>query len=240
MTISTNPDIEVYYPDTDSQPMAESDYQRPYIVYGTEVLDIFFADQPNVYVSGNILIYYEAGNPSACISPDVFVVMNRPKGKRSSYKVWQEDNCYPDFVLEITSKSTASQDQSTKRNIYASWGVREYFQYDPTSDYLEPPLQGYRLMNGKYSRIIPSYSFEGDLSLTSEVLGLELRLIEGEMRFYNPVTGEKLLTHRETEAARRIVEEAYRKAEIARQISENKVQRLADRLRELGIDPDEI
>ena len=91
-TSRLSPDIDypgIDSPESDGNPMAESDYQRPYIAYGTEILNIFFADQSQVYVSGNLLIYYEEGNPNASIAPDVFVVFNRPKGKRTSYKVWQ-------------------------------------------------------------------------------------------------------------------------------------------------------
>lgn len=231
MTSAAYPYTDIDYPDSDGEPIAESDYQRPYIAYGTEVLNIFFADQPQVYVSGNLLIYYEEGNPKASVSPDVFVVLNRPKGKRTSYKVWQENNQYPDFILEITSKSTVSEDQGTKRGLYAFWGVPEYFQYDPSADYLEPPLQGYQLIDRNYSPLSATILPNGELSIVSGVLGLELRLEQGELRFYNPVTNEKLLSHAEAEAARQT-------AEVARQTAEAKAERLAARLRELGIDPE--
>jgi Uma2 family endonuclease len=213
--------------------MAESDYQRPYIAYGTEVLDIFFANRPDVYVSGNVLMYYEEGNPKASVAPDVFVVFNRPKGKRTSYKVWQEDNQCPSFVLEITSKSTLSEDQGIKRGLYAFLGVPEYFQYDPSADYLEPPLQGYRLVDGNYLPLPAMPLPDGGLSVNSEILGLALHLEQGELRFYNPKTGEKLLSHAEAEAARQT-------AEAARQTAEDRAERLAARLRELGIDPDAV
>lgn len=75
---------DVDYPESDGKPVAESDYQRPYIAYSTEILNIFFANQPQVYVSGNLLIYYDEGNPKARVAPDAFVVFNRPKGKRTS------------------------------------------------------------------------------------------------------------------------------------------------------------
>jgi Uma2 family endonuclease len=219
-------DADIDYPESDGKSMAESDYQRPYIAYGTEVLDIFFADRPDVYVSGNVLIYYEVGNPKARVAPDVFVVFNRPKGKRTSYKVWQEDNQYPDFVLEITSKSTISEDQGTKRGLYAFWGVSEYFQYDPSADYLEPQLQGYQLRDGNYFALPVTPLPDGGLAITSSVLGLTLRLEQGELRFYDPATGEKLLSHAESETAR--------------QTAEARAERLAARLRDLGIDPDAV
>lgn len=62
------------------------------------------------------------------------------------------------------------------------------------------------------------------MSLASQVLGLELRLNSGEMRFYNPATGKILLTYEEESAAR--------------QEAELKAQKLVDKLRELNIDPD--
>jgi len=62
-----------------------------------------------VYVSGNLFIYYEQGNPKV-VAPDVFVVFGVARRDRFSYKLWQESN-KPDFILEITKKSTLSEDQ---------------------------------------------------------------------------------------------------------------------------------
>jgi Uma2 family endonuclease len=126
---------DIDYPDSDGLPMAESDLARNYLVYGVEALNFYFRDQPHIYVSGNLFIYYEKGNPKAVIAPDVFVIFGVTKKARGSYKVWEEDNQVPAFVLEITSKSTVSEDQGTKWGLYAYLGVREYFQYDPTSDH---------------------------------------------------------------------------------------------------------
>ena len=83
-------------------------------------------------------------------------------------------------------------------------GVREYFLYDPLGEYLRPPLQGYRLLQGEYERVLP-----GDQGqLVSQALSLELRLQDGQLQVVNPATGERLLTPAEAHAARRTEAEA--------------------------------
>ncbi|MBD2101805.1 Uma2 family endonuclease [Leptolyngbya sp. FACHB-261] len=200
--------------------MAESDFQRNYLTYAVEVLRIHFQSQPEVYVSGNLFLYYEQGNAAAVVAPDVFVVLGAEQRDRPSYRVWEEGGKVPDFILEITSKSTVSEDQGTKKGLYAYLGVREYWQYDPTGDYLSPRLKGLRLAGENYWPMAGTELPDGMLSLFSEVLNLELRLLPtGELRFHNPATGVTLLTHSE---------EAQR------------AQRLAAKLRELNIDPDTL
>jgi Uma2 family endonuclease len=115
------------YPDSDGLPMAESDVARNYLVYGVEALNFYFRDQSQVYVSGNLFIYYEKGNPKAVITPDVFVICGVAKKTRRSYKAWEEDNKVPDFVLEITSKSTVSEDQGTKSGTLCLSGSKGIF-----------------------------------------------------------------------------------------------------------------
>jgi Uma2 family endonuclease len=193
------------YPDSDGLPMAESDFQRKPLTYAVEALDIYFQAHEHIYVSGNIFLYYEEGNPSATVAPDVFVVFGAPKRDRSSYMLWREPKA-PDFVLEITSQSTRIQDQGAKREQYAALGIQEYFQYDPTHDYLDPPLQGLRLVGSTYQPIPATTLPEGTLALRSAVLGLELRLEDGVLCFYDFTTGQKLLSHREAEQARREAE----------------------------------
>lgn len=155
------------------------------------------------------------------------MVFGVEKCQRRSYKTWENGNKAPDFVLEITSMSTRSQDQGAKKGIYAFLGVREYFQYDPTGDYLDPQLQGLHLVEGNYFPMPQTSLPDGTSSVSSEVLGLDLRVLpDGKLRFYNPTTGEFLLTHEEAEAARREAQE--------------RAQRLAAKLQELGIDPDAL
>ncbi len=137
--------------------------------------------------------------------------------------MWKEGRG-PDVVLEVTSRSTRSEDQGPKRGLYALLGVREYFQYDPTGDYLLPALQGGRLNGDHYTPIAPVLRSNGDespggvLALRSEVLSVEFRLVGGRLAVYDPASGQKLLTYAEAQDAR-AQERAARlaaEAEVAR------------------------
>jgi Uma2 family endonuclease len=219
MTIATDQlKTEIIYPISDGEPMAESDPARDYLIYGVETLDIYFANRPDVYVSGNLFIYYQQGVPSAVVAPDVFVVFGVEKKKRLNYKVWQEDGKLPSFVLEITSATTQAKDQQEKPLKYAALGIQEYFQYDPTGDYLVPQLQGLNLVDGVYQDLPLQTSANGDLTIRSQALGLSLMVINGELRFFEQTNGKnKLLSHKESEQARRESEQARLESELARQ-----------------------
>src|SRR5262245_39926694 len=227
MAISSSPPrAHVDYPSEDGQPMAESDFQREPLTYAVEALGAYFQQRADVYVSGNLFIYYEEGNPEAVIAPDVFVVFGAPKHRRSSYMLWNEPKA-PDFVMEITSRRTRSQDQGPKRGTYAFLGVKEYVQYDPTNDYLRPPLQGCSLVGDNYERMPTTALPDGTLTLYSNVLGLELRLAHGILRFVDRTTGQQLLSHGEAERARQEAEQARQEAEQARQAAEEDARREA-------------
>jgi Uma2 family endonuclease len=207
-----HPLATVAYPSADGLPMAESDFQRKPLTYAVEALDIYFQYRAEVYVSGNMFIYYEEGNPEAVVAPDVFVVFGTAKRERSLYSLWQEPKG-PDFVLEITSRRTRSQDQGPKRGTYAFLGIPEYFQYDPTGDYLVPPIQGLRLVGDHYETLRVRQSPDGTLSVSSAVLGLELQVAGGVLHIYDPTTGQTLLSHREAEQERQAALVALQAAE---------------------------
>jgi Uma2 family endonuclease len=231
----------VEYPESDGQPMTESDATRNYLVYCVEALRLFFQGRSQVYVSGNLFIYYEEGKPEKNLSPDVFVVFGVSKRQRRSYKVWQEGGKVPAFVLEITSLSTRKQDEQTKPRLYSALGVQEYFQYDPTGDYLTPQLKGRQLVDGEYVPIADETLADGSFSLHSQTLGLDLRLLPVEaglpaaelpvrkLRLFDPQTGAKLLNYEEAEAARITAEqmatEERRLAEQAEQRAAQEAQR---------------
>ncbi len=97
---------QIEYPDEDGKPMAEGDVQCSYLTYARSALRLYFQTRSDVYVAGNLFIYYEQGNPESVVAPDVFVIFGVDNQDRRSYKTWEEQDRTPDFVLEITSKTT--------------------------------------------------------------------------------------------------------------------------------------
>ena len=238
------------YPDSDGLPMAENESQFWPILYVGSALDRYYQDRDDVYVVGNLLVYYQEGDKDKSVSPDLMVVLGASKHVRSSYRVWEEPKA-PDFVLEIASASTYRIDRGKKRDTYASMGVLEYWQYDSVGTYLDPPLLGFRLVAGRYVPISAVVQEGGLLALRSEVLGLELHLrpdapVREALHFYDPACGEYLWTYREEAQARREAdqaraEEAQARREAdqaraeeaqARREAEARLEQTEDRLRE--------
>ena len=193
------PEVEIDYPVTDDQPMPDADYQEETYLYGRPALKCFYRHRPDVYVSGNLFIYYREGDPTMVVAPDVFVVFGVEKKKRDTYKVWEEGTV-PSFVLEIVSPSTHRTDVGEKKAVYAGLGVQEYWLFDPRGRYLEPVLQGYRLGDGGYEPLSDAGTEPYHTARRSEVLGLEVRVVDEELRFFDPQKGEYLRTFEELEA----------------------------------------
>src|SRR5919199_101556 len=241
MTVLTSLEqSEIEYPSSDGEPMAESDITRDYLTYSVEALKLYFQGNSDVYVSANSFVYYEEGNKAAVVAPDVYAVFGVRKRKRDNYKVWQEGGITPQFVLEITSATTQDVDQETKPETYRSLGVREYFQYDPSGDYLNPILQGVRLVNGQYEPIEANNIAFDSLWLYSEVLGLELHIVSGELRFSNPQTGEFLKTYQQSEQARLAAESAFQQSEQARLAAESALRELVSQLLNSGMKLEQV
>jgi Uma2 family endonuclease len=196
---------EIYYPESDGKPMAETDVHRDLMVDLIEALKIHFQDDPNVYVSGNILLYYEEGKTNKSISPDVLFVRGIPKGQRRTYKLWEEGKM-PEAIFEISSRSTWGDDWHIKFQLYARLGVKEYFLFDPEYDYLPEPLIAFRLKDGEYKKLKVKKN-----RVFSEVMGLELVDTGETLRLFDPTTGRFLPTLAEETQAR-----AQAEAEIAR------------------------
>lgn len=195
-------DDEDFYPSSDGRPMAESDVHLEEMVYLITALKDRYRDLQDVYVGGNLLFYYIRGDRKACLAPDVFVVKGVEKRKRKSYLIWKEGRA-PSFVIEVTSRKTRKEDLGKKRDRYEQMGVEEYFLFDPLAEYLDPPLQGYRLQDGRYWRISP----EPDGTLMSWTTGLRLRWEGKHLRLVEPGAGKPLLSYQEIRDENRRLEE---------------------------------
>jgi len=209
---------EIEYPESDGEPMAETDVHREQMSDALiHPLKEYFRHDSQVYVSGNLLLYYEEGTPSAVVSPDTFIVKGVPNHQRRTYQLWKEKRV-PNVVIELTSKSTRYKDLREKRLLYEELGVPEYFIIDPLQEYLDPSLQGFRLQ-GMYYVPITSIMIEEDVwQSESQELGLLIQSTPTGVRLYDPITEQYLLMPAEVEKARREAEAqmAQMQAEIER------------------------
>jgi Uma2 family endonuclease len=206
--------VPVIYPESDGKPMGETGIHSKVIMAIIYFLDTYFEDDPQVYVTGNMFLYYEQGNPGACCCPDVFLSRGIGKEERRTYKVWEEGKP-PDLIIELTSKSCRFDDLGTKKAIYQELGVQEYFVFDPLNEYLKPRLMGFRLEEGSYVPMEPSRG-----RLKSDVTQLEF-VIQGQyLRFLDPATGKLVPTYSETMEAERKAKRALKKEEEARKQEE--------------------
>ena len=232
MSQRVQPPVPVDYPSSDGKPMAENDAQRAAIMYAIGALEIRFSDRSDVYVSGDLLIYYEEGNPGKSVAPDAFVVIGAEHRQRMTYKLWEEPKA-PDFALEVASPNTWREDEGPKRRLYERLGVTEYWQYDPTGEYLGVRLKGWRLVEGSYEPQPVVASLDGTRFLRSEVLGLDLRVKGEEMYFLDPVTGQRLLSHAEEHSARTVADARAEVAEARVEASESRARAAEARVAEL-------
>ena len=220
------------YPESDGQPVGETQVhvRVTFALFGALLLA--HKGRDDAFVGCDQLMYYEQDNIKAFLVPDLFVVLGvkpRPDAERQTWRIWEEGGYGPDFVLEVTSKSTRQHDEGRKHRIYENLGVREYWQYDPTADYLKPELKGHRLgPGGKFEPVV--LEKRGELLLAPSLLGLELHLQDGNLRLFDPNSGY-LLTHEEEAEARQVAEQARREADEARRVAESRVAELERQLR---------
>jgi Uma2 family endonuclease len=213
-------DQHIEYPTSDGQPMAETTLHREVmsdLIWG---LERRYADTPDVWVGGNLFLYYRKGDPAAVIAPDVLMARGVTKWERDNYLLWKEEP--PCLIFEITSPSTSHEDTRKKKDIYEKIGVQEYILFDPFSEYLKPRLQGFRLQEGRYEPIPPNL----DGTLDSRTTGLVLRPEGKRLRLVDRTTGERLLWHEEVDAA--LVQAERRASEEAagRRAAEERVRAL--------------
>jgi Uma2 family endonuclease len=245
--ILPDPDLDLY-PDSDGQPMAENTLQFQWIVTLQGNLDRMYENDPDVFVAGDLLWYAEKGKPAERAAPDAMVIFGRPKGYRGSYKQWVEDDIAPQVVFEVLSPGNRRDEMDRKFAFYEKHGVEEYYIYDPD----QVDLEGWQRIDDQLS---PVDSIDGYVSprlgIRFDMSGEELVILRPDKsRFLTFLELGKLAEQkqqeaedakREAETARKETDTARKEAETARKETDTarkEAARLADRLRELGIDPD--
>ncbi len=128
---------EVVYPESDGKPMADNTKQFRWIVVIEQNLEWMFQDADDVLVAGDLLWYPVEGNNKLSTAPDAMVVFGRPKGDRGSYQQWNEGNIAPQVVFEILSPCNTKREMERKLLFYHSYGVEEYYLYDPDRNRLK-------------------------------------------------------------------------------------------------------
>lgn len=205
-------DDEVYYPESDGEPMAETPIHGNEMVYVFEALEQRYRASPHVFVGYNMFFYYRKGDPTGVVAPDNLVVKGVPKllpggQARRTLKLWQEGQV-PCFVLEVTSLKTRAKDEE-KKTTYEQLAIPEYFQFDPCGEYLRPPLQGLRLAGDRYRPVRPN----PDGSLLSRTLGVIFKADRNQLKLYDAATGELYLRRAELEEKAAAEAQARRQAE---------------------------
>lgn len=198
-----------YLPESDGEPMAESDPHRHQMIDLLDSLEEKYRSNPDVYVTGNIFLYpprESEGGERIPVAPDIFVVFGIEKKERRIYDM-EEEKKPPDVVIELISKSTRHTDFGNKRAIYAELGVPEYYIFDPLKEVFTTQLRGFRHAGDDY---LP---MAGTDRLRSKTLGLDLVVENGRLRLYDPETGERLRNHTEEAEACRREAEARKQAE---------------------------
>ena len=128
--------------------------------------------------------------------PDLFVAFDVDPELyyRSNGYVISEQGKPPDFVLEVASESTAERDLGVKRDVYAAFGIPEYWRFDETGEYYGDRLAGERLVDGVYEPIEIERLSENTLQGHSDVLDLDIRWHDGRLEWYDPETGRHIVT----------------------------------------------
>ena len=219
----------IIYPDSDGEPMADNTKQFRWIVTIKENLELLYANNPDIFVAGDLLWYPVEGDNKRRQAPDTMVVFNRPKGDRGSYKQWEENNIPPQVVFEILSPGNRLKKMALKFKFYETYGVEEYYIYDPDDN----EFIGY-LRSGQHLEIIEEVN-----RWVSPRLGIRFQLQDDTLEIYRP-DGQKFLSFVEIGQLR---EQEHQEKENA--LSELEQQRrrnelLEAKLKELGIDPEQL
>ncbi|HMS39600.1 MAG TPA: Uma2 family endonuclease [Pyrinomonadaceae bacterium] len=213
---SSRDDSEIIYPEQREDDRGETSIHITLIANFLNILKLFFKEREDVFLSGNMNLYYEEKNPNKWYAPDLLVAFGVPNHERSSYQVWKEE-VFPQVVFEIASERTWKTDISEKLEIYGILGAEEYYILDPEFAFLPAPMLAFH----RQGKRLLSVSVDNG-KIFSPRLGLEIVRAENNFRLFNPQTNKFLLTLEELDVEnQRIKQEAETeierlKAEIER------------------------
>ncbi len=171
--VPIRPPGEDELPYDDGEPM-ESQRHRKQMDLLIEALELSWKDRDDVFVSGNMAIYFSElqAKKNDFRGPDVFVVLDTVRRERKSWVVWQEDGRTPDVVIELLSETTEKVDRTDKMRIYAKLlHVPEYYLFDPFTGVLE--AYALELATMSYAPVAPGAN--GDVVSRRLHLGLGVR-----------------------------------------------------------------
>lgn len=221
-------DEVIEYPERDGKPMGETPVHRRLMTELIFQLENLFEKKKDVYVSGNMMMYYVEGEPEKTFSPDIFVVRGVKQEMRRIYKIWEEGGHAPDVVIELSSRKTWKEDFGKKMDLYAALGVKEYFIFDPEYPKRRKSLSAYRLSSGKYVEVLVSGG-----RVMSKELGLELVDTGETLRLFNPKTQQFLLTSTEERQARLQETLARQQAEEELSKAQSELTKLREEIKRL-------
>ncbi|MCI0456354.1 MAG: Uma2 family endonuclease [Gemmataceae bacterium] len=214
LSATTAPRSPIFYPESDGQPMAENTRQLRWIVVLYGNLMVLFRDRLDVFVGGNQFWYPVEGEPDIRAAPDVYVIFGRPKGDRSSYRQWEEDNIPMTVVFEVLSPGNTVNEMIDKLAFYDDHGVEEYYLYDPEGNRLHVFIR-----RGEVLRRV--HKVDG---YVSPRLGIRFDLSGPELVVRYP-DGRPFLTFEELEAERVQAEQRAAQAELrAAQVEQRAAQ----------------
>ena len=218
---------EIIYPDSDGLPMSDNTKQFRWIVVIQQNLEWLFANDTNIFVAGDLLWYPVEGNNSICQAPDIMVAFGRPKSDRGSYMQWKEDNIAPQVVFEILSPGNTQAEMNKKLLFYDRYGVEEYYIYNPDKN--------------DFSGCVRSESGLGTIdpidNWVSPRLGVRFDISGEELQLYRP-DGGNFASYVALQTRLQEAEASLEQERVRSQNAETKAQRLAEKLRSAGIDPE--
>jgi Uma2 family endonuclease len=210
--------------------MADTTQQYRWIVKVQGNLDIWYRDDPTVFVAGNNLIYAVEGDPKKRRAPDVSIAFGRPKGDRGSYQVWNEGDIFPQVVFEILSPKNTVEEMRKKKAFYRHFGAEEYYLINPQRKV--PTVEIFLRKSGRFVKRKPA-------GFVSPRLGVRFQPTATDLMLFLP-DGRPFLTL--VELGRKAEEDA-KKAETEKRRADSadaRADALAAKLRALGIDPDTV